>query len=122
MIMRDRLIELIKKAKKQTKNANCDIERNMIFADYLLENGVVVPPCKVGDKVFYVNEMCDENADEYLGISAGEVVSFSMQKEGLWAYCRYEDGLTYWHLVEKFGKELFVTKEEAEQALEGGVE
>ena len=48
--MRDRLIELIKQAKKQTKNANCDIERNMIFADHLLENGVIVPPCRVGDK------------------------------------------------------------------------
>ena len=49
--MRDKLIEFIKQAKKQTKNANCDIERNMIFADYLLENGVVVPPCKVGDEI-----------------------------------------------------------------------
>jgi hypothetical protein len=41
--MRDKLIELIKEAKKQTKNANSDIERNMIFADYLLKNGVIVP-------------------------------------------------------------------------------
>ncbi len=111
--MRDRLIALL----YVHKLGFISVEK---LADFLLENGVIVPPCKVGDKVFYVNEMCDENAEEYLGISVGEVVSFSMQKEGLWVYCRYEDGLTYWHLVEEFGKELFLTKEEAEQALKGG--
>jgi hypothetical protein len=91
---------------------------------------IIVPPCKVGDKVFYVHEICDENGDEYLDISVGEVVSFSMQKEGLWAYCRYEDGLTYWHLVaDDFGKTVFLTKEEALSKLQasckqvkGGVE
>jgi DNA-directed RNA polymerase subunit RPC12/RpoP len=40
--MRDRLAELIKQARQRTKNANCDIERNMLFADHLIENGVVV--------------------------------------------------------------------------------
>ena len=50
--MRDRLIELIRKARKNTKGANCDLEREMRFADFLLENGVIVPPCKVGDKVY----------------------------------------------------------------------
>lgn len=54
--MRDRLIELIKKAKKDTRGANCDLERNMIFADNLLANGVIVPPCKVGDTVFVVGQ------------------------------------------------------------------
>ena len=52
--MRDRLIELIKQAKKHTKDANTDIGRNMIFADHLIENGVIVPPCKVGDKVYCI--------------------------------------------------------------------
>ena len=124
--MRDRLIELLDKQScpspllcdKNCKYAHlqtCYAER---VADYLLANGVIVPPCKMGDKVFYVNEVCDENANEYLDISAGEVISFSMQKEGLWMYCRYEDGLTYWHLVaDDFGKTVFLTKEEAEQAL-----
>lgn len=84
-------------------------------ADHLLDNGVIVPPCKVGAEVFYVHEICDE----YLDISKGEVISFSLQKEGLWVYCRYEDGLTYWHLVEEFGIELFLTREEAEAKLGG---
>ena len=46
---RERLIDLIREAKKYTKNANSDLERNMIFAEYLLEHGVIIPPCKVGD-------------------------------------------------------------------------
>ena len=51
-------------------------------------------------------------------IEVGEVVSFSLQKEGLWAYCRYESGLTYWHLVaDYFSKTVFLTKEEAEEKL-----
>lgn len=50
--MKNRLIELIKQAKKHTREANSDIERNMIFADYLLANGVILPPCKVGDIVY----------------------------------------------------------------------
>lgn len=48
---RERLIELIRGARKNTKGANCDLEREMLFADYLLANGVIVPPCKVGDRV-----------------------------------------------------------------------
>ena len=50
--MRDKLIELIRGAKKNTKGANCDLEREHLFADYLLENGVILPPCKVGDTVY----------------------------------------------------------------------
>ena len=125
--MKERLIELMKNAEFAyldfSKMHTCEKSLTDFTADYLLANGVVCPPCKVGDKVFYVNEVCDENADEYLDISVGEVISFSMQKEGLWMYCRYEDGLTYWHLVaDDFGKTVFLTKEEAEQALKGGVE
>ena len=37
----ERLIELIRKAKKNTKETNCDLEREMLFAEYLLANGVM---------------------------------------------------------------------------------
>lgn len=43
MTDRERLIELIRKAKKNTKGASCDLEREMLFADYLLANGVMLP-------------------------------------------------------------------------------
>jgi hypothetical protein len=108
-----RLIELL-----NVDMSGCNGDYAEEMADYLLENGVIVPTCKVGDKVFFVNEMCDENCNEYLGISEGECVSLSMQKEGLWIYCRYTDGLTYWHKVDdEFEKEVFFSKAEAEYAL-----
>lgn len=62
--MRDRLVELIKQAKQKTKNANCDMERNMHFADHFIENDVVpvvrCKDCKHGD--FYCNSILCGNA------------------------------------------------------------
>ena len=45
--MRDRLIELL-------ANSGCsaDLDTYQEIADYLLANGVIIPPCKVGDKVY----------------------------------------------------------------------
>ena len=48
--MRDRLIELM----QEWGNKNTDSFPFEQVADYLLENGVIVPPCKVGDKVYCV--------------------------------------------------------------------
>lgn len=114
---RDRLIELIKKG--------VDISRNVTglfswgdVADYLLANGVIVPPCKVGDTVWWATTSVDENCEEKPDIEIGKVVSFSIHPEGLWAYCRYESGLTFWHLVaDYFGKTVFLTKAEAKEKL-----
>ena len=87
------------------------------LADYLLEHGVIVPPCKVGDMVWWVTTIVDENCEEKPDILLGEIASFSMQEEGLWTFCRYVCGLTFWHLVSDIGKTVFLTREEAEQAL-----
>ena len=121
--MRDRLVELLNN-KYDHFCDQCGVNKDSHYtnnlADYLLENGVIVQPCKVGQKVYFVHEVCDENADEYFDISDGEVVSFSMQKDGLWMFCRYDDGLTYWHLVvEDFDKTVFTSREDAEKALRG---
>ena len=47
MNSRDRLIELISKVQYMG-----GLESKL--ADYLIENGVIVPPCKVGDTVYYI--------------------------------------------------------------------
>lgn len=47
MTERERLIELL--------DQNCgysEEQKAETLADYLLANGVIVPPCKVGDKVY----------------------------------------------------------------------
>ena len=75
-------------------------------------------PCKVGQTIFFYTCVCDKEGEEKFDTLEGEVISFSIQKEGLWAYCCYKCGLTYWHLVEQdFGKTVFLTQEEAEKAL-----
>ena len=116
--MRDRLIELIKESKKHTKNASSDIERNMIFADYLLANGVIVLPCKVGDEVYFVR--FDEDCEKF--IDKGWVYAISQNKNTLWFSVRYLSGLRYDHTSSDFGKTVFLTREETEAKLKGGAE
>ena len=78
----------------------------------------VVLPCEIGREVFYIWSVIDDNGVENFTNSIGKIVSFSIQKDGIWAYCRYEDGLTFWHKVlDDFGRVVFLTREEAETAL-----
>lgn len=120
--MRDRLIEILRAfptfggtTLKQTWMPEA-VEK---LANHLLSEGVIVLPCKVGQMVFFYTCVCDEIGKEKFDILEGEVISFSIQKEGLWAYCCYKCGLTYWHLVENdFCKTVFLTREEAEKAVE----
>ena len=78
---------------------------------------IVELPCAVGDTVYWVTKSCDENGREESAIHEGTIISFSLQNDGLWFYCRYKYGLTFWHKIGYFGKTVFLTKEEAEAAL-----
>ncbi|MBQ7976574.1 MAG: hypothetical protein IJ300_12890 [Clostridia bacterium] len=49
--MRDRLIELIEYADANIPGFCIEGDFH-VLADYLLANGVIVPPCKVGDRVW----------------------------------------------------------------------
>ena len=46
--MRERLIEILSKP----IYPKVGVDPAEVVADYLLDNGVIVPPCKVGDKVY----------------------------------------------------------------------
>lgn len=54
--MRDRLIELVDKAKKEYANSITDYAETDYIVECLLNNGVICPPCKVGDKVFIIEK------------------------------------------------------------------
>lgn len=58
--MRERLIELIKSAPKKNEVWGCKLDTPVqtiqTITDHLLDNGVIVPPCKVGDTVFVVSQ------------------------------------------------------------------
>ena len=77
-------------------------------ADYLIKNGVIVPPVKVGDTVYCI---------DYNFVDRGVVYAVSQNKETLWFSARYESGLRYDYPAYSIGDGVLFTKEEAERAL-----
>lgn len=121
MTDRDRLIELIKQAtalhldylESIDQKGLTDTEgRAKFIADHLLANGVIVPPCKVGDMVYVI---CDKKVQE--------TTVFSMiieTEDSHWIYilkCKVFLGGTNVFKRFAFGKTVFLTKEEAEAKL-----
>ena len=131
--MRDRLIELLNKSATEM-----DCPSMEQVADYLLANGVIVPPCKVGDKVYIITS-CENILMDYCFDGTGTVVCpfenscdyeecdgnnlrlfetevISLYNEG------YGWNLECKHINKSFsqydiGETVFLTKEEAEKAL-----
>ena len=114
--MRDRLVALINEAKDEyptIPSVNCCKPTFAYYlAHHLLTNGVIATPCKVGVEVYFAVKERDR-------IFKGELISFSLDAAHFWFFCRYYCGLSLWHQVEDFGKTVFLTCEEAEQALKG---
>ena len=123
--MRDRLVELINQANKKCRSACCDDCSavgfvgegcvNYNIADHLLANGVIVPPCKVGDTLYVlVGEPSQTIAEFHVRtILFGETHdSIGFANKSLF---------TIWNKrwYDYFGKTIFLTREEAEQALKG---
>ena len=113
--MRDRLIELLKKADKYASGVCTDYdEAQAVCAEYLISEGVIVPPCKVGDTIYFV--------------SRGEIIPMvvnCISFNGNYQYClncNYADEEQYGYSLLTFtdkvrGYMFGFTKEEAEKAL-----
>ena len=128
--MRNRLIELMREAKEHPEKTcprwdlptcgGCDYnkgdecDRIARLADFLLKNGVIVPPCKVGDKVYLpcVNDWGD--------IENYTITEFVLDNNGLCFVVDDEDREC--HSVDNIGKTVFLNIEEAEQALKEGTD
>ena len=113
--MRDKLIELIKQSVTVCEDGACPMYTRVgeveALADHLLANGVIVPPCKVGQTVYAVG---------YREIYAGTVIeikSFETEDGTEKTYHAEDDGYPIGFTDEDFGKTVFLTREEAEQAL-----
>ena len=103
--MRDRLIEILKKRGwLRYLITDTNIER---LADILLENGVIVPPVKVGQTVYCI----------YCQWSNPSVSERKVRKIEFDGDCKIKDEmLCTWYECE-IGHTVFLTREEAEQAL-----
>ena len=118
---RDRLIELLKKdncpspflCDEKCKYANLKRCYEARTADHLIANGVIVLPCKVGDKLYILYSVTKE-------IEECDITGFIIQTKH--DVIQFKDGTIYtiWDkdYNAHFGKTLFLTREEAEKALE----
>ena len=105
MTDRDRLIELLIDSSRYI-----DQQRGEVIADHLLANGVIVPPCKVGDKVYtYGAKRIKEWEITFVGKNSRNEYKF------IAVVGKCEDLLTFWNY--EIGKTVFLTKEEAEAKL-----
>jgi hypothetical protein len=104
--MRDRLIEIL--SKPIYPKVGVDLAE--VVADYLLDNGVMVPPCKVGDTVWF--NTFKKNATVCVGVQPHKIdridISFVCDTKNL-----IETHIHDWEI----GKTVFLTREEAEKAL-----
>lgn len=114
--MRDRLIEMIAVAENDYYyNADELHEKGMaveesseeFIADYLLANGVIVPPCKVGDDVYRIGDNGKIYVDwqvAYIQVYEDEIL--------------YIDDSNNYFYEDDIGKTVFLTREEAVRALQ----
>ena len=116
--MRDRLIALLRQCScvymscdgdcgecKNIEMFDEDIEQ---IADHLLANSVIVPPCKVGDAVWFIRK----NTRKIIEAKVNEIV---IKRGGI--YLQLSCNSVYETSCKSIGKSVFLTKEEAEKAL-----
>lgn len=111
--IRDRLIELLKYRRHLGTSK---------LADHLLKNGVVVPPCKVWDSVFFIVEKNGRKEIEHGLVEKILVYKDSMSIHGSMFTGDIFKQQQFFAPCENFGKTIFLTREEAERALKGGDE
>ena len=115
MTERERLVELLKDNQGDSTYYMTD-EAVQSVSDVLLENGVVVLPCKVGDTVY---EICERRRSGKWQKAIVERVVHGIEigiDKILTARC----GTTTYVYLSRLGETVFLTREEAEKALKGG--
>ena len=118
--MRDRLIELLNTRQTKGTKWRCyedgqyvEPVSNETIADYLLANGVIVSPCKVGDTTYIFDyEVNNHLEKKFRGITPSVVEAITIVDDGLWI----ENEHAKYH-ISSLGDLIFLTKEEAENAL-----
>ena len=110
MTERERLIELINKARDEYPTVPLVNGCKPIFTEFLTEqllsNGVIVPPVKVGQTVWRVDDCIECVAVDKVVIKHGGI------------YMKLSCNSMYETSCRSIGKTVFLTKEEAERELE----
>ena len=116
--MKEKLIELLKEIAHKVNDDDCrDCDGDCVqcayenIADYLLENGVICPPCKVGDTVWF--NTFKKNATVCVGIQPHKV-----ERIDILLVCDTKQLIETKIYDWEIGERVFLTKEEAQKALE----
>lgn len=111
--MRERLIELIGKEQEHgvTGYANFPTISNKELADHLIANGVILPPCKVGQTVYLIPTY---GGKPYCGIVQDKVQMIGITSRGVHIKARSHHDHNKMYML---GKTVFLTREDAEKAL-----
>lgn len=122
---KERLIKLLRgfefKCPKDCLSVNykdCNECRLEQFADYLIANGVIVPPCKVGQTLYFLYDGTFANRPDFTPrIYETNDWYFDIDEKGISILprsIRSYKGKHHYYL----GKTVFPTREEAEKVLE----
>lgn len=112
MTDRERLIRLMQEASQSKSDYSGNIGLGQI-ADYLLEHGVVVLPCKFFSKCYVLPTIDNNLAD----ITEMKCLGFALSHDSYNTNLITEKNKLYQPCFGAFGKTVFLTCEEAEQAL-----
>ena len=110
---RDRLIELLQEYTDNNNGGGSNHGR----ADYLLANGVIVQPCKMGDKVYVISRYYAGDWEIY----ECNIESITVYEKNTFISCVANDvrfgRINFGLNISDLNKTFFLTKEEAEKAL-----
>lgn len=120
--MRNRLVELL----RTVDNMRLMRAGFSECADYLLANGVIVPPCKVGQTVYQTILLKDKTAfiveRKVVGFHLGDFPDIRGHKRPQYLIVYHDATNSITHIdIDQIGKTVFLTKEEAEQSTMGQV-
>lgn len=98
--MRERLVTMLQDAVGGGARHKAEI-----IADHLIANGVILPPCKVGDRLYIITNTSKEIVES--------VVIGVWMTDGVVSILTIQGAI----LNDSLGKNVFLTREEAEKAL-----
>ena len=110
MTDRERLIDLMIEAKRTEPETGSFTD---YLADYLLEHGIIVLPCKFLSKCYVLPTRNNNLSD----ITETKCLGFILSQDGYNANLVTEKNKLYQPCFGAFGKTVFLTREEAEKAL-----
>ena len=125
MTDRDKLIELIQEAEDdymvyemgaQALAIGIFKSREEYIADHLIANGVICPPCKVGDKVYIVKSRTSDDKNLYIIEDVVKRIVVDKSEDTGFIHSRIEFFNTS-SVSDWLFQNIFLTREEAEKAL-----